>query len=429
MKDKLFEWNPWWVKECRFKGIQRDKLKDILPWVERKEIISIIGVRRAGKTTLLYEIIESLIKDKGIEPKSILFIKADDERVETEKLIDKAIDEYQKSVNPYQKFFLFIDEVQEIPDWQKTLKRIYDLNEDIKIFISGSNASVLKEDLGSMLAGRFSYFEVFPFSFPEFLRARGIEIKNDSNMIKNKNIIRNCLNEYIEKGAFPEVVLEKRTEIKEELVRFYFDSIFYRDVIKRRNIRNPAKMEKLVKYFLQNISNLISFSRIAKLLELTTDSVTEYVKALEDSYLIFNINLFEFSYKKQIINPKKIYCVDSGIRNIVGFNFSADIGRIYENIVFINLRKKKKEIYYWRGKGECDFLIKNKKSIEAIQVCYDLNDVKTKEKEINSLLEAIKRFKLKKGLIITENYEAEEKIKNKKIIFIPLWKWLLLGRI
>ncbi len=426
MKEMLYEWNPWWTGEFGFKGIKRDRIWEILPWVDRREIISILGVRRAGKTTLLYELIDYLIKDKRASPKKILFIKADDDRVEKEKLIDRAIDEYQKRVNPGTSFFLFIDEIQEISGWQKTLKRIYDLNEKIKIFISGSNSSILKEDLSSLLAGRFAYFEIFPFSFPEFLRTKELEIKNETDLIKNKNIIRNFLLEYIEKGAFPEVILEKREEIKEELARFYFDSIFYRDVIKRKDIRNPAKMEKLVKYFLQNISNPTSFAKTAKLLELTTDSITEYVKALEDSYLIFSINLFEFSYKKQIINPKKIYCIDTGIRNIVGFNFSADIGRLYENLVFINLRRKNSDIYYWKDKNECDFLIKTKKELQAIQVCYDLSKPETKEKEIRALLETLEKFKLNKGLVITEDYEAEEQIKNKKIEFIPLWKWLLI---
>ncbi len=421
MKEILFEWNPWWSKEFEFKGIKREKLEEVLPWISRKEIIAILGVRRAGKTTLFYEIIDFLLKKN--DKKKIFFIKADDDRVEKENLIDKAIEDYRQFVNPTEDFYLFIDEIQELKEWQKTLKRIYDL-EGIKIFISGSNSSLLKEELGSLLAGRFSYFEIFPFSFREFLKTKNMEANNELSVIKNKNLIKNYLNEYIENGAFPEVALEPRKKVKEELIKFYFDSIFYRDVIKRKNIRNSAKMEKLVKYFLQNISNLATFSRIAKMLDLTTDSITGYVKALEEAYLIFSINLFEFSYKKQIINPKKIYCVDTGMRNSVGFNFSLDIGRLYENLVFLKLRQKFNEIYYFSGKNECDFIVKNKKEILAIQVCYDLNK-ENKEREINGLAEVFSKFKIKEGLVITENYENEEKIDNKKIFFIPLWKLLL----
>ena len=428
MKEIIFEWNQWWQEKYNFEKIKRDKLKDILHWIARKEIVSLIGVRRSGKTTLFYEIINYLIKNKKINPKNIFFIKADDDRIKTENLIDNAINEYKKQINPYSKFYLFIDEIQEIPNWQKTLKRIYDLNENIKIFISGSNASILKEDASILLAGRFASFEIFPFSFREFLTTKNIETNNKIKLIKNKYLIKRYLDEYIKNGSFPEVVLEKNVKLKKELIGFYFDSIFYRDIIKRKNIRNPAKMEKLVKYFLQNISNLAVFSRIAKIIELTTDSVTEYVKALEDAYLIFSINLFEFSYKKQIINPKKIYCVDSGIRNMIGFNFSKDIGRLYENIVFNHLRRQNSELYYWKNPKheEVDFVItQGMKVKQLIQVCYDVENKETKEREIKALLKARKEIKCKNLLIITEDKEKEEIIEKKKIRFIPLWMWLL----
>ena len=423
MKDMLFEWNPWWSEAYCFKGIAREKLEDILPWISRKEVISILGVRRAGKTTLLYEIISYLINIKKVNPKNIVFIKADDDRADKNGLIDKALDEYHKWINPSSKIFAFVDEVQEINGWQKTIKRVYDLHPEVKLFISGADASLLKEDLGSFLAGRFAYFEIFPFSFSEFLLAKEVLIKEDNDLIKNKNKIRHLLMDYIAIGSFPEVILEDDYKIKKELIGFYFDSIFYRDVIKRKAIRNPAKLEKLVKYFLQNISSLANFTKIAKLLELTTDSVVEYTKALEDAYLVFPINLFEFSYKKQIINPKKIYCTDTGIRNIVGFKFSDDIGKLYENIVFIHLKRNIKEIYYWKNNYECDFITKEGKNLSAIQVCYDIANAK--ERELKGILEAMKQFKIKKGLIITENYEAQENIEGKKINYVPLWKWLL----
>ena len=421
MKDILVEWNPWWTEKYQFKGIPREKLKEILPWITRKEIIAVLGVRRSGKTTIFYEIIEHLIKNT--DPKNILFIKADDDRVSQEGLINQAIETYKQLINPESKYYVFIDEVQEIPDWQKTIKRIYDLNPETKIFISGSNSQILQEELGALLAGRYAYFEIFPFSFIEYLKTKKIEL-DEINIIKNKTTIINHLNDYIKYGAFPEVILEEKPEIKSELAKFYFDSIFYRDVIKRKNIRNPAKMEKLVKYLLQNTANLTNYTKTAKILELTTDSITEYIRILEEAYLIFSINIYDFSYKKQVINPKKTYCVDTGIRNATGFQFSSDIGRLYENLVFINLRRKNPEIFYWKNKGECDFIIKTKNKLEAIQVCYEINN-ETKEKETNSLIEAITNFKLKEGLIITGNYEAEETINGKKIRFAPLWKWLL----
>lgn len=419
MREILFEWNPWWEEAYAFEGVPREKLEEIKPWLRRKEIVSIVGVRRAGKTTLLYQIVDYLIHQNKTDPKRILFIKADDERVKTGGVIDQALDVYHQWVNPESDIFVFIDEVQEVKDWQRTLKRIYDLHPSIKLFISGSNATIVKEELSSLLAGRCAYFEVFPFSFREFLRARGV------TSIKSRmtNRIRHLLIEYVSYGSFPEVVLEKDKDMKEGLVRFYFDSIFYRDIIKRKRIRNPAKLEKLVKYFLQNISSLANFSRIGKLLDLSTDSVGEYCKAMEEAYLVFHTNLYEFSYKKQIINPKKIYCVDLGIRNIVGFRFSEDAGRVYENLVYNTLRKSTKEIFYWKNKHECDFIVKEGKALQAIQVCYNLEE--SKERELQGLLEAMTKFGIEEGTIVTGNTEGEELRESKKIRYIPLWRFLL----
>jgi len=421
MKEILFEWNPWWVEKYEFEGVKRDIFEHIKQWINRKEIISLIGVRRSGKTTLFYEIINYLLHEKKISNENIFFIKADDDRINPENLIDKTIEEYKKEFNPKSKIFLFIDEIQEISNWEKTLKRIYDLNKNIKIFISGSNASLLKEETSSFLAGRFAYFEIFPFSFKEYLSAKKIEWK-DKKLILNKYLIKKNLEIYAQEGSFPEVTLEKKSKLKKELIRFYFDSIFYRDIIKRKKIRNPVKMEKLIKYFFQNISNQINFSKAGKIVDLTTDSVGEYAKFLEEAYLMFIINFFGYSYKKQIINPKKIYSVDVGIRNIVGFKFSEDIGRLCENIIAIELKRRNKEIYYWQNskKQEVDFVIKNNdNSLIGINVSYtdEIN-----EREIRSLLDFKKQFKQCKELIIlTENLEKKEKGIN----FIPLWMWLL----
>ncbi len=426
LKELLFEWNPWWDKGYQFTGIKRELLNKVKSWIERKEIIAILGARRAGKTTLLFEIIDLLINIKKIPRENILFIKADDERAEKSDLISKAIDEYLKWKNPNERIFVFIDEVQEIKEWQRTLKRIFDLEQEKKkIFISGSNSSLLREELSYLLTGRFAYFELFTFSFREFLIAHKIEIKNESDLLKQRIPIKRLLIEYLSFGGFPEIILEKNEERKEELLRFYFDSILFRDVIRRKNLRNTEKIAKLTEWYLQNIASNVNFSKIGKVLELTTDSVGGYSKYLEEAYLIFIINLFTYSLKKQFINPKKAYCIDSGIRRIAGFVFSEDIGRIYENAVFIELKRRNKNIYYWKNKNECDFLIKEKNKIkEALQVCYYLND-KNKTREYSGILETIDKFNLKEGFIITEDYEAEERIKNKKIKFIPLWKWLL----
>lgn len=425
MKEILFEWNPWWDQPYNFQKIKRDLFTHIKKWIERKEIIAILGTRRSGKTTILFEIIDYLINEQQVDRNNIFFIKADDERVNKKELITTAIEEYYKWKNPKGKIFVFIDEIQELPEWQKTLKRIYDLDQEHKkIFISGSNASLLKEELSYLLTGRFAYFELFPFSFNEFLKANDIHIKNEVDHIKKKHELRNLLPIYVEYGGFPEIVLEKDTDRKDELLRFYFESILYRDIVKRKNIRNVEKLDRLVKWYLQNISAYANYEKVGKICDLSTDTVGEYTRFLEDAYLIFAINILAYSVKKQFINPKKMYCIDPGIRRIVGFIFSKDAGKMYENIVFIHLKQTGKDIYYWKNKNECDFIIKNKETIEQIlQVSYDLERSKTRE--VNGLVEAMNNFKIKKGIIITQDYESTEIVGGKTIQFIPLWKWLL----
>ncbi len=429
-KEILVEWNPHWKKKARLKLIERELVKDIEQWLKRKEILGFIGVRRSGKTTLMSILISRL--SSKIPPENILFVKCDDDRVPKENLIDESIKNYRELINPRGKIFVFIDEVQEVDNWENTLKRIYDLEKNMKIIISGSNFSMLKEDFSYRLAGRIAYFEVYPLSFKEFLKTR-LTIKDKISAISKKNEIKHHLFEYMELGGFPEVVLESDPVIKKQLLQFYFDTIIYRDIIKKRDIRNAAKMEKMVNLLLQNISNTMNFSKVGKDISLSVDTVGEYAGFLKDAYLVFNVPVGSYSVKAQEINPKKIYCIDSGIRNIKGFRFSLDYGRISENIVFIELKRRNfsdplSRIFYWHDKKqrETDFLVMNElKIIEAIQVCWDISQPEVREREVEGLLYALNEFDLDSGLIITEDYEGEEIIGDKRVIFIPLWFWLM----
>ncbi len=427
--DVLGEWNPWWEKKPEFGLVERDIKDEILKWLERKEIIGILGVRRGGKTSLLYLIIKHLLN--SADKRNILFIKCDDDRVEKKGLIEKSIEMYKELLNPKGRVFIFIDEVQEVPEWESTLKRIYDLEKNVKFFISGSNFSALKEDLTYKLAGRLAYFDLYPFSFREMLKMK-MNINEKIFSLSKKREIKHFLLQYIEFGGFPEIVLEGDEMKKRQLLQFYYDTIVYRDVIKRRGVRNATNMERMINYFLQNISNKTNFSAVGKTVSLSTDSVVEYTKYLQDAFFIFSIPLFSHSVKKQEINPKKIYCIDTGMRNVKGFRFSEDFGRLAENTAFIEIKRRESanplsEVFYWEGeKCEVDFVLKEGIKVkELIQVCWDIENKETKKREVGGLLEALKHFRLKKGLIITENFEGQEKVNGKTIEYIPLWKWLL----
>lgn len=422
-EEMIMEWNPWWTGDFDLDYVEREIEGRIRKWCDRRQVIPITGCRRSGKTTMMYIIIRTLLET--VPRENILFIKCDDDRIQEGNVIEDARNKHVELFNPVGKIFIFLDEVQELDNWERTVKRIYDLETDVKIFLTGSR--LLKSELSTSLAGRFVYFDMYPFSFREYLSARKIEIGDEIRMISRKNEIRHCLREYLQWGGFPEIILEDEPEMKKELLKFYSDSILYRDVIKRSNIKKADKVEKLKSYLLANISNLHKCSRIAEHLGISPDTVSGYLHAMEEAYFFFSVPFFSFSLRSQQFNPKKIYCVDTGIRNSAGFRFSSDMGRLYENLVFMHLKRIHNEIYYWKyPAGEVDFLLKDEQRISGIiQVCYDVSAAE--RREVRSLLAALDQFGLEKGTIITGETKEQRKIEGKTIEFIPLWEWLLFS--
>jgi uncharacterized protein len=431
----LLEWNPWWALEFQSKFTGRDAVEPFTSWLDRKEIITLSGARRSGKTTLMYIMIQHLLRT--VPKENILFIKCDDDRVDEEGLIDQARETHRELFNPSGKVYLFLDEVQELEGWDKTVKRIYDLIDGggawsgLKIILTGSR--LMKDELATTLAGRYVTIDVYPFSFREFLESRGLEASTGIQGLAQKDEFQFLLREYIEWGGFPEIVLENDGERKRELLGFYSDSILYRDVVKRSGLARVDKLEMMKNLALTNVSNLMSFNKVAKQIGVSPDTVSSYFRAMENANYIFTVPLHAFSLSKQQMNPKKVYCIDTGIRNAVGFRFSSDIGRLYENIVFVHLRRQGREVYYWKptkngtsGKnGEVDFVVKEGNRItKAIQVCYDLE--LAYEREITALVKACEEFDLEEGIVVTGRIRNKENHDGKVVRFIPLWEWLLL---
>jgi predicted AAA+ superfamily ATPase len=241
---------------------------------------------------------------------------------------------------------------------RKSLRDICTRQKKVHIFITGSSSKLLSEEYSTLLAGRHVDIEIFPLSFSEFLKFKGVSIRSRIEMMKFRHRIRKLLDEYLEFGSFPKVVLIE--EGKEELSNNYFRDILIKDVQRRFNVRETGKLEELAKYYLTNISTLQSFNRTRKLINLSLDTVERFSKYFSIARLIFFVPKFSFSVKEQILNPKKVYCMDSGLRNMVSFKFSEDIGRIAENVVFLNLLFRNKEIYYWKDHAgkEVDFVVK-----------------------------------------------------------------------
>ncbi|MFH1638488.1 MAG: ATP-binding protein [Candidatus Woesearchaeota archaeon] len=414
--EDLSNWNPWWAeKEVpeALKGIPRAINPIIFKALPEREIIALTGIRRGGKSTIMYQMIDSLLKK--YKPSQILYVNLDDEALREETL-ESIYAFYRQQKNPKEDAFVFLDEIQNIEGWERFLKKHYDLRENVKFIISGSSAALLKGEFSALLTGRNLTFTIYPLSFRGCLQFAGISHKGQDT--RTKSIILHELNNYLESGGFPEVYFKEK-ELKGILLKQYFDDIIYKDIVKRHNI-NAKKITGLAVYLLTNIANPYTIRKIRNFTGLSIDSINDYISYLEDAYLIHPINHFSYSLKETSQLPKKSYAIDCGLRNIVGLRFSSDAGRLAENCVRAELLRKEETVYYWKGKGEVDFIVKNKdNSLTAINVSFT---DKLDEREVRSLIEFKKQFGKAKELVILT---LDTKGKEGDISLVPLWEWLL----
>ena len=393
--------------------LERDILSEILSWFKDNRVIIISGIRRCGKSTILRQIMK--------QKQNFCYVNFEDERFLDFKAQDfEKLNEilYEIYGNPQIYFF---DEVQNIEKFETFVRRLQD--EGKKIVITGSNASLLSKEFGTRLTGRYKPFEIFPFSFNEFLKFNNLEVDKDWNYKISKRVdIKKRFNEYLEFGGFPEYLKTK----DREYIKDVFENILYKDVIARYSIKSQRAIKELISILATNVSSAFTYNSIKNTLNLGNSiTVKEYISYLSNSYLFFEMQKFDFSLKKSLNSPKKIYIIDTAFNQITGFNFSPNMGKNLENVVFVELKRRKKEVYYYSDKNECDFIIKEGVKItQAIQVCYNLSN-ENKGREIKGLLESLNKFKLKEGIIITFDQEEDFELEGKTIKVIPVWKWLL----
>ena len=421
----LNDWNFW--KRDIETGVERAELLERLKYLAKtKEIVVVKGIRRSGKSTLLLQFCKSLI-DSGVKKENILIVNFEDPRFKQLDLdlLNKIYEVYLTELSPDEKHFVVLDEVQTVSGWEKFARYLHE-SKRVGVFVTGSSSKLLSSEYSTVLAGRHLDIEVRPLSFREFLKFSGIGAGSKLEISSNRHKIKRALSAYLKWGGFPKVSLAKTENEKRDLLNTYFKDIIIKDISVRHKINQTEKLEELAKYYLSNISTLQSFNKIKNFLKLNLDTVERFSSYLAQVYLLSFVRKFSFSNKEQILNPRKVYCSDTGIRNSVSFVFSSDFGRLAENVVFNNLQAEGLEIFYWKGVGEVDFIAKKGKKISAaIQVCWNPSDKETKEREIKGLEEACKKFKLKSGLVLTEDYSEEEKVGRLKIVYKPLWEYLL----
>lgn len=382
---------------------------DFKKYIFTKQITIISGVRRCGKSTLLLQF--SKYFDK------FYYFNFDDER-----LIDFDVSDFENLILAFKKMYegkvIFLDEIQNIAGWEHFARRIYE--EGYKIFITGSNAKLLSSELATHLTGRYFKIELFPFSFKEFLDYKNINYQGKGTAIKAK-VLKN-FDIFLKNGGFPEFIEYGDSEY---LKRIYED-VLYKDLIARFNIREIKSFKQLANFLFTNFTREISYNGLKNTLGFkSVTSVKDYVDFIEQSYLIFELYKYDYSLKKQYVSDKKSYVIDNGLRNSIAFSFSDDNGKLLENLVFIELKRRGYEIYYYKNNNECDFIIREKGKItQVLQITAILNE-NNAEREKAGLIEAMGAFKLKDGLILTNNQEDIIKKDKMSIKIMPVWKWLL----
>lgn len=425
----LSDWN-FWAKEVDT-GTTREEYLDTLVNLITKtnQIICIAGIRRSGKSTIIRQIAKQLI---GQQNADTLIVNFEDERFRQRDL-DLLIDiysTYREKVKPKSTPFIFLDEIQNIPEWERFARGVHERGE-AKIIVSGSSSKLLSAELATLLTGRHIMFFVQPLSFKEFLTFNEMSVENEIEILAHRIEIKQLLDEFREYGGFPEVV---QSSDKQRILLSYFETLIVKDVIERFNIREREKIRTIAKFYLTNISSPISFNKISGFLNIPLTTVERFSDHLETANVVFFLKKFSFSFKKQEKAQRKIYSADVGMSNAIGFRFSENLGKIMENIVAVELKKRQSfnpqiEIYYWKDyqQREVDFVVKEGLDVvQLIQVCHDVTNLETKEREVRSLVRAMKEFKLTEGLIITDDFEGEEEMKGFKIEYVPMWKWLLL---
>lgn len=395
--------------------IQRDVFETVLSAVKTPFVQVITGIRRTGKSTLLKQL-------RAEKTDNNYFINFDDNRLYNFEIEDfETLHEAFLELYGEENVFYF-DEIQNIDGWEKYVRRLYE--EGKKIFITGSNAKMLSTELGTHLTGRNIQTEMFPFSFAEFLRWKKLDwTPHDLYEPAKSAQIKNAFKSYAVSGGLPEYLQTDNSEFLKSL----YNDIVYRDVIARYGIRQEKSLIELLHYLISNLTKEFSYNKLKDIIGFSNAiTIKEYINYFEQSYLLFSINKFDYSLRKQLLNPKKIYVIDTGLANSISFRFSENMGQQLENIVFLQLKRLGLEVFYHRDTYECDFIVREKEVISAaIQVSMSLFDPKTKARELRGLLEAMLTYKLTKGLIISLDEEENIEMEGLSVAVIPIWKWLL----
>lgn len=385
-------------------------------WLQTSEILIISGIRRCGKSVLMQQIRDRLVEKD-------FFFNFDDERLANFKL-----DDFQKLQECFVELFgeqhtYYFDEIQNIEGWERFVRRLY--NAGNKIVITGSNARMLSRDLGTHLTGRYIQVEIYPFSFQEYLAMNEIPVNAKTLYTTNgRTTMVKSFVKYMECGGFPKFLQDGSVSYLTSL----YESIIYRDILTRNGLTNEKEMLELMFYLASNATKRVTYSSLGKVVGIQhPDTIKNYLEYIQQTYLISQLFRYDPSVKKQMMSPKKIYFVDNAIIKRIGFNATENNGVFLENLVFIELKRRGWDVYYYADKKECDFIVRKGLHIsDAYQVTLKMDSPQTREREIAGVREAMQAYSLSKGYILT--FEGKETINfddGTIVEVVPVWEWIL----
>ncbi|RMG27890.1 MAG: ATP-binding protein [Methanobacteriota archaeon] len=437
--EKLRFYLQWWFEYPLPTFIERNLPQDIYTL---RLIPALIGPRRSGKSTLFFQMIREL--RNSYSSQNILYINFEDDRLlplEGRELMG-LLDVYRQFFprDTSQPTFLFLDEVQNVPNWENSVRRIYETEPEVKLFLTGSNSRMLSSDLATALRGRTLSFKVFPLDFKEFLKFKNypvaeINLKN-LQFSPRKNDLLFLFEEYLNFGGFPEVVLTENVHVKELILKEYIRTVFFADIVQRYGIRQVKLLDAFIKMLTRQMSSLFSAGKMVRSLhsigfKVAKSTLAEYLGYVESAFLGKSISIFSYSARDQLQYPRKFYLLDNGLYRATAFVKDRDRGRLLENLVFTHLFRKYDDLFYWKNSGgyEVDFVVPELMSSDTgfplIQACYNFAEAQVVKREVRALVKAANEFNLNRALIVTRDVWDEIKQDDLTIRVIPFIQWVL----
>ena len=407
----LYSWNFW--KHDIDTGIERSfYVKKIISLLEPGiPIVVETGIRRAGKSYIARQVAKKLI-ESGYPKERILILNLEDERLieKNYELLLEMYKVYKEEINPKQSSTIIIDEAQSIEGWERFVRGLSERGE-ARFIITGSSSKLLDSEYSTLLSGRHVVVYVPPLNLAEYFM-----------FAKNSNI-----DNFLKEGGFPAIALSKN---KAELARSYFDTIILKDVIQRFKVKRQDELIRLAKFYITSVGSKVTFNSISKFLKLSVKTTYNFSHYLENAYLIFLVDRFSFSIKAQDNSPKKVYCIDNAFPSMLGLNAIEIRGRLLENSIaamlyMLSRHVQNFNVYYWyENDHEVDFVIREGRNYEILQVAYSVKKDETREREVTAILECAKILNVNNATVVTMDYAAEEVLNDVTIKYVPAKEWI-----